>query len=97
MDGEAILGYLKALAWLVLFVYIPISDIRRAGSLGVWLRNCARDPIRSAASVLIGAGCCAFLLWLLTGGAVSVKLALLAPAGFLIVVLHNKYGRAGTK
>ena len=43
MDGEAILGYLMALAWLVLFVYIPISDIRRAGSVGAWLRECGRD------------------------------------------------------
>jgi hypothetical protein len=46
---------------------------------------------------MVGAGSCAFLLWMLTDGAVSVKLALLAPAGILIMVLQSKFGRAGTK
>jgi len=97
MDGEVILGYLMALAWLGWFVYIPISDIRRAGSVRAWLRQCWRDPIASAAGLVVGAGSCAFLLWMLTDGAVSVKLALLAPAGILIMVLQSKFGRAGTK
>ena len=97
MDGEVLLGYLMALAWLGLFVYIPISDIRRAGSVSAWLRECGRDPIGSAASVLIGAGCCAFLLWMLTGGAVPVKLALLAPAGVVVMAVHRRFKRSKTK
>ena len=97
MDGDVILGYLAALALLGLFVCLPISDIRRAGSLSAWLRECGRDVIASAASVLIWAGSCMFLLWMLTDGAVPVKMALLAPAGFAVMVLNGKLRRAGAK
>ena len=97
MDDEVILGYLMALAWLGLFVYIPISDIRRAGSVGAWLSECGRDPIGSMGGVLIAVGCCAFLMWLLTDGVVSVRLVLLAPAGFVVLVLHHSFRGSGPK
>ena len=89
MDSETILGGLMAVAWLAVFVYIPISDIRRAGSMRAWLLDCAHQPIASLGSTLIALGCCAFLLWMLTGGAVPVKFALMAPAGFLVAILHH--------
>lgn len=97
MGGESVLGYLMATAWLGLLVYIPVLGVRRAGSFGAWLRECGRDPVGSSASVLIGAGCCGFLLWLLTGGMVPVKLALLAPAGLVVMVLRRCAGRTGAK
>jgi len=39
----------------------------------------------------------AFLLWLLTGGAVSVKLVLLAPAGFLVLLAKPKGNGTGQR
>ncbi len=97
MDSEIILGGLMALAWLGVFVYLPILSIREAGSVRAWLRECVREPIASLASVLIALGCCAFLLWMLTGGAVPVKLALMAPAGFLVAIVHHRSRRPKAK
>jgi len=93
MDGEELLGYCVALAWLGQFVYLPVSDIRRAGSIAAWAREHMRTPLESVGSILVWAGCTAFLLWLLTGGAVSIKLALLAPAGIVLLLALHRHRR----
>jgi hypothetical protein len=84
-------------AWLGVFVYLPILSIREAGSVRAWLRECLREPIASLAGLLIALGCCAFLLWMLTGGAVPVRLAPIAPAGFLVAILHQRSRRPKQK
>jgi hypothetical protein len=94
MDGEELLGYLLALAWLGMFVYLAASDIRRAGSFAAWARELMRNPLESFGSILIWAGCTAFLLWLLTGGAVSVKLALMAPVGIVMLLAFHRFRRS---
>ena len=61
-DPEVFLGWVLAIAWLGVFVYLPISSLRDGGLHG-WLAEIRRRPALSFAAVALWIGCMAFLIW----------------------------------
>jgi hypothetical protein len=92
-DPNGIDGYLVTLVWLGLFAYLPIAGIKQAGSLKAWLRSCVQRPFDAIGSLLVGLGTCSFLLWILTSGLAPVSLSLLAPLGFLILLIDRQLSK----